>query len=108
MLQRMLDARGESLYPPSLRCVLLGGGPAPPGAVGEILVRGPSVTIGYINRTEDTARTLRDGWLRTGDLGYRDDEGYHYVVERRAALIISGVKTSTRPKWRQRSSATRS
>lgn len=151
MLQRMLDARGESPFPPSLRCVLLGGGPAPVallercagqrvpvvqtyglteaasqvatlapadahrklgsagqpllstelrierdggpaplGTVGEILVRGPSVTIGYFHRPEDTARALRDGWLHTGDLGYRDDDGYLYVVDRRADLIISG------------------
>ncbi len=162
MLQRMLDARGPRSYPQSLRCVLLGGGPAPrslleacarlgvpvaptyglteaasqvatltpedaarkPGSagkalfptelrieqvggrgatgpiarvdeaavgeVGEILVRGPTVTPGYADRSDETARALRGGWLHTGDLGYVDDDGYLYVVDRRDDLIISG------------------
>jgi O-succinylbenzoic acid--CoA ligase len=151
MLQRMLDERGARPYPATLRCVLLGGGPAPRplleacaarsvpvvqtyglteaasqvatlapadalrklgaagmpllptelrierdgtavprGEVGEILVRGPTVMREYINRPDETARTLRDGWLRTGDLGYLDGEGYLYVVSRRDDLIISG------------------
>jgi len=147
MLQRMLDDRGDRSYPAALRCVLLGGGPAPrrlleacaargvpvvqtygltetasqvatlapadalrklgsagqpllptelrivsAGAtdVGEILVRGPTVMRGYINRPEETAQMLRDGWLHTGDLGYLDAEGYLYVVSRRHDLIISG------------------
>jgi O-succinylbenzoic acid--CoA ligase len=147
MLQRMLEQRGARPYPASLRCVLLGGGPAPQplleacaargvpvvqtygltetasqvatlapadalrklgsagqpllptelriasagaGEVGEILVRGPTVMRGYINRPEQTAQALRDGWLHTGDLGYLDTEGYLYVVSRRHDLIISG------------------
>ena len=139
----MLDARGERPYPPWLRCVLLGGGPAPrpllercaargvpvvqtygltetasqvatlapedalpklgsagkplfptelrvdapPGEIGEILVRGPTVSPGYVNRPE---RGAADDWLRTGDLGRLDAEGYLYVVDRRDELIISG------------------
>lgn len=152
MLRHMLEARGEQPYPATLRCVLLGGGPAPrplleacarlglpvaqtygltetasqvatlapedalrklgsagkplypnqvrivteagqeaqAGEVGEILVRGPVVTPGYLNRPEATAAALRDGWLRTGDLGYLDAEGYLYVVDRREDLIVSG------------------
>jgi o-succinylbenzoate---CoA ligase len=151
MLRRVLDARGERPMPATLRCVLLGGGPAPgellercarqgvpviqtygmtetasqaatlsladglrklgsagkpllptelridregapapPGTVGEILLRGPTVTLGYVNRPEETRRTLRDGWLHTGDLGYLDAEGYLYVLDRRDDLIRSG------------------
>ncbi len=147
MLQRMIEARGDRPYPPTLRCILLGGGPAPrnlleacaqraipvvqtygltesasqvatlapeetlrklgsagkplfptelrieaasPGEVGEIIVRGPTITPGYLDQPEATARALREGWLHTGDLGYLDDEGYLYVVDRRDDLIISG------------------
>jgi o-succinylbenzoate---CoA ligase len=152
MLQRMLAERGDRPYPASLRCVLLGGGPAPEPLLrdceargvpvvqtyglteaasqvatlsprdalrklgsagkplfgtelrivtpegetcdarlpGEIVVRGPTVTAGYLNRPSETANVLRDGWLHTGDLGYLDDEGYLYVLDRRDDLIISG------------------
>jgi O-succinylbenzoic acid--CoA ligase len=152
MLQRLLDERDDRPYPPTLRCVLLGGGPAPepllrrcaaigvpvvqtygltetasqiatlapedalrklgsagkplfgselrivaedgsecaPGAVGEIIVRGPTVTPGYLNRPDDTAAAIRDGWLHTGDVGRLDAEGYLYVLDRRDDLIVSG------------------
>ncbi|HLF76058.1 MAG TPA: o-succinylbenzoate--CoA ligase [Dehalococcoidia bacterium] len=152
MLQRMLDGRGATPYPASLRCVLLGGGPAPQpllercaalavpvvqtyglteaasqvatlapddalarlgsagkplfgtelrivgadgqpcaaGEAGEILVKGPTVCAGYLKRPDETARALRDGWLHTGDAGYRDEEGYLYVLDRRDDLIVSG------------------
>ena len=152
MLQRMLDDRGDRPYPASLRCVLLGGGPAPEpllrrcaeagvpvvqtygltetasqivtlapedalrrlgsagkplfgaelrivgedgaecaaGKAGEIVVRGPSVTSGYLNRLDETAAAIRDGWLHTGDLGYLDGDGYLFVLDRRDDLIVSG------------------
>ena len=152
MLQRMLDARGERSYPDTLRCVLLGGGPAPrpllercaalrvpvvqtygltetasqvatlapgdalrkPGSAGkplypnelriitddgeqagvdvggEIVVRGPVVMAGYAGRPDATKRAIVDGWLRTGDIGRVDAEGYLYVLDRRDDLIITG------------------
>jgi len=152
MLQRMLEMRGDRPYPPTLRCVLLGGGPVPRslleecarrgipvvqtygltetasqvatlapedalrklgsagkplfpmevriagedgsfiphGELGEIVVRGPTVTPGYFNRREETERVLRDGWLHTGDIGYLDEMGFLYVLDRRDDLIISG------------------
>lgn len=146
MLQRMLEA-GLGARRTSLRCILLGGGPAPrplleacaarglpvvqtyglteaasqvatlapedalrklgsagkpllptelkienpdASSVGEIVVRGPTVTPGYYANAEATARVLRDGWLHTGDMGYLDEEGYLYVLDRRDDLIISG------------------
>ncbi|MDP4169566.1 MAG: AMP-binding protein, partial [Bacillota bacterium] len=58
--------------------------------VGEIAVKGPQVMKGYWNRPEDTDQTLRDGWLFTGDLGYMDEEGYFYVVDRKKDMIIAG------------------
>lgn len=151
MLCRLLDERGDRPYPPSLRAVLLGGGPAPrdllqeaarrgvpvlqtygmtetasqavtlapedalrklgsagkplmpvelrieaageeapPGTEGEILLRGPNVSPGYWGRPDETARAHRGGWFHTGDVGYLDDEGFLYVLDRRADLIISG------------------
>lgn len=162
MLRRMLDERGDRPYPATLRCVLLGGGPAPhdligeclrrgvpvaptyglteaasqvatlppeevsrrPGSagrplfptevrierssgealaeaasggaaagthdIGEILVRGPTVMAGYFGRPEETARVLKDGWLRTRDMGYLDADGYLVVSDRRDDLVITG------------------
>jgi long-chain acyl-CoA synthetase len=58
--------------------------------VGEICVRSPSVMLGYWQEADLTAETIRDGWLYTGDLGYLDDDGYLYVVERKKDLIIRG------------------
>jgi O-succinylbenzoic acid--CoA ligase len=155
MLQRMLadlDINwGGARYPPTLRCVLLGGGPAPyplleacmlrgipvvqtygltesgsqaatlssadalrkPGSAGrpllpvqlrimhdnrqassgepgEIFLRGPAITPGYVDRPEATAQAFQDGWFATGDIGYLDKDGYLFVLDRRADLIISG------------------
>jgi acyl-CoA synthetase (AMP-forming)/AMP-acid ligase II/alkylation response protein AidB-like acyl-CoA dehydrogenase len=62
----------------------------PPGGHGEIVVRGPQVMAGYWNRPDETEQVLRDGWLRTGDLGYMNDDGYFTVEDRAKDLIIAG------------------
>ncbi|MFG2003646.1 AMP-binding protein [Spirillospora sp. NPDC048911] len=54
----------------------------PPGEVGEIIVRTGAMMLGYLNKPEETARTVRDGWLHTGDGGYLDDDGYLFIVDR--------------------------
>lgn len=62
----------------------------PRGQVGEVAVHGPNVMLGYLNRPEETAQVLRDGWLRTGDLGYVDEDGYVFLVDRKKDLILVG------------------
>jgi long-chain acyl-CoA synthetase len=64
--------------------------PVKPGQVGEIAVRGKNVMMGYWKNPELTAEILRGGWLHTGDLGTVDDEGYIYLVDRKADMIITG------------------
>ncbi len=61
-----------------------------PGETGEIIVRGPSVMKGYWNLPEETAQALRDGWLRTGDIGRLDEDGYVWIVDRVKDMYISG------------------
>jgi len=65
--------------------------PVAPGVTGEILVRGDNVMLGYLNQPDETARTITpDGWLRTGDLGHMDEDGYVFVSGRIKELIIKG------------------
>jgi O-succinylbenzoic acid--CoA ligase len=153
MLQQMIQQLEKTNvhYPSSLRCILLGGGPAPKPLLekckdyslpvyqtygmtetasqivtlspeyslsklgsagkplfhsqlkiihdgkeqlrlehGEIVVKGPTVTSGYFNRQDATNSSIQNGWLHTGDIGYLDEEGFLYVLDRRKDLIISG------------------
>ncbi len=64
--------------------------PVPPGELGEILVGGPQIMVGYWNRPDESRDALRNGWLHTGDIGRVDDEGYLYVVDRMKDMLISG------------------
>lgn len=151
MLTQMIEQLGNNKYPSQLRCMLLGGGPAPKPLLeacrdrsipvfqtygmtetssqivtlspeyslsklgsagkplfpsqlmivtdgsaslayqaGEIVVKGPNVTKGYLNRADETKDALREGWFHTGDIGYVDEEGFLYVLDRRSDLIVSG------------------
>src|ERR1700676_929101 len=66
------------------------GNELPPGAPGEIVVRGPNVFCEYWGNEQATREALHDGWYRTGDIGLRDADGYFWVHDRRKNLIISG------------------
>ncbi|HPB82832.1 MAG TPA: long-chain fatty acid--CoA ligase [Spirochaetota bacterium] len=61
----------------------------PVGEPGEMLFRGPQITKGYLNRPEETEKSIKDGWLSSGDIAYMDEEGYFFVVDRKKDLIIS-------------------
>jgi long-chain acyl-CoA synthetase len=62
----------------------------PLGERGELRVRGPQLMTGYRNQPEETARTLRDGWVYTGDIGYADEDGFVFLVDRKKDMIIVG------------------
>ncbi|TWT08380.1 AMP-binding protein [Planococcus sp. CPCC 101016] len=64
--------------------------PVPPGEIGEIAIKGPQVMKGYWNKPEETAATIVDGWLLTGDLGYMDEGGHFFIVDRKKDMIIAG------------------
>jgi len=60
------------------------------GQTGELMVRGPQVMKGYWNMAEETADTLKDGWLHTGDIAHMDEDGYVFIVDRKKDMIIAG------------------
>ena len=62
----------------------------PAGQCGELLIRGPQVMTGYYNSPGETARTLQDGWLITGDIARMDENGYFYIVDRKKDMVLSG------------------
>jgi long-chain acyl-CoA synthetase len=62
----------------------------PLGERGELRARGPQLMTGYRNQPEETARTLRDGWVHTGDIGYADEDGFIFLVDRKKDMVIVG------------------
>ena len=62
----------------------------PSGKIGELIIKAPQVMKGYWSREDETASALRNNWLYTGDIGYMDEQGYFYIVDRKKDLIITG------------------
>lgn len=73
-----------------VRVVDESGDPVPQGETGEVLIAGPVVMAGYLGRPDETARTIVDGWLHTGDIGRFDEDGYLQIVDRIKDMIIRG------------------
>jgi long-chain acyl-CoA synthetase len=90
--ERKVLSIGKPIWGIELRIVDENDQPLPNGSdhVGEIVLRGHNVTKGYYKRPDETAEAFRGGWFHTGDLGYRDDDGFVYVVDRKKDLIIRG------------------
>ena len=70
---------------------------AAPGEAGEILVSGPTVTPGYLDDPEATERTIRDGWLHTGDIATIDADGFITVVDRKKDIMINSAGKNMSP-----------
>jgi len=83
-------SNGKATVSCEVRVVDPQGNEVPRGEVGEVVVRGPGVMLGYWNKPEVTAATVRDGWMHTGDGGRMDEDGYLYVVDRLKDMIITG------------------
>ena len=88
--ERRPGSVGPALPGLNIRIADEAGAHQPPGRAGEVVVRGPTLMLGYLNRPEATAEALPDGWLRTGDLGYLDPDGYLYLTDRKKDVIIRG------------------
>jgi len=68
-----------------------------PNDIGEVCVRGGNVMLGYWNQPEETAKVMRGGWLLTGDIGYRDADGYYYITDRKKdMLLVNGINVYPR------------
>jgi len=86
-----MRAAGKALTNVGLKVVDADGNEVPAGQVGEIMIRSPQNMAGYWKQPEETARAMNgDGWLRTGDAGYMDEEGYLYIHDRVKDMIVSG------------------
>ena len=90
------DNRSGSIgFPiPNMECRIVdaveGDKELPLGGIGELILKGPNIMQGYWNMPEETANTLRDGWLYTGDIARMDEDGYFYIEDRKKDLIIAG------------------
>jgi long-chain acyl-CoA synthetase len=87
---RLLSSAGKESLCADLRIVDEEGVPVQVGSVGEISIRGKHVMKGYWKNEEQTRKTIRNGWLHTGDMGYIDEEGYLFLVDRKADMIVTG------------------
>jgi acyl-CoA synthetase (AMP-forming)/AMP-acid ligase II len=88
--QGHLLSAGRAAPHAEIRIVDPGRAEVPSGTVGEIVVRGGHVMLGYWNNPADTETALRDGWMHTGDGGYLDDQGYLYIADRIKDMIVTG------------------
>lgn len=85
-----IESAGQPVFAMDVRIVDAYDNEVPRGEIGEITARGPHVMAGYWNKPEETAVALRGGWMHTGDVGYMDEDGFIFIVDRLKDMIISG------------------
>ncbi len=88
--KRKAGTVGLPLPGQTIRLVDASGNPVPDGEAGEVVIKGANVMRGYLNRPEETAKAIIDGWLHTGDVGRFDEDGYLVLVDRAKDMIIRG------------------
>ena len=94
-LDEKIGSAGRPLDNLAIRIVDENERDLPSGEVGEILVKGPSISSGYLNDSEESRRVFRDGWLRTGDIGHLDEDGYIWIHGRKTAFAkVRGVRVT--------------
>lgn len=86
----LLRAAGRPLPAVAMRFIDENEHDVPKGSAGELIVRGPQVTEGYLNRPEENAQAFRDGWFHTGDIARVDDDGYLHMLGRKKEMVITG------------------
>jgi acyl-CoA synthetase (AMP-forming)/AMP-acid ligase II len=97
LLPAKIGSMGKGIPGVELKVVNEEGTPVSPGEVGEIVVRGKNIMMGYFDDPVSTAEVLRDGWLHTGDLATVDEEGYVFITARKKEIIkIGGIRISPR------------
>lgn len=87
---RKVGSVGITLTGQQVRIVDDAGSPIEIGAIGEITIKGDNVMQGYLGNSSASAEAIKDGWLATGDLGYFDEDGYLYIVDRKKEMVIRG------------------
>jgi long-chain acyl-CoA synthetase len=85
-----IESAGQPIFAMEVKIVDTKDEGVPPGAIGEIITRGPNVMAGYWNKPDETAEALHGGWMHTGDVGYLDEDGFLFIVDRLKDMIISG------------------
>jgi len=95
-LSRKIDSIGKAIPNTELRILAESGREAEPGEEGEIVARGSNIMQGYWNDPVETDKVIKDGWYHTGDLGYRDEEGFFFMRGRKREMVKVGIhKVST-------------